>query len=367
MKIPFFDYKYLYKKKGKQLTQIFKKVCSGGKFILQNELKEFEDKISDYTRSKYSIGVGNATDALTLLIKSYNIKKNSEIIISSHTMIATAEAVYHNGLKPIPTEFGYDGLIDVNNIENKITKNTKGIIVTHLNGRVCDMKKILQICKKYKLLLFEDAAQALGAKYFEKYAGTFGNGGVISFYPSKVLGGLGDGGMILVNNKLNYNKLVSMRNHGRDKFNKIKEWGYNSRLDNMQASFLNILFKDHDKNINYRRTLADYYFKYIKQNENIVLPPNPKNDLKNYDIFQNFEVRVNYRKELIKYLSLNKIGTLIQWSGVSINNIPNLNLKIKLKSDYDFKKLLMLPMNLSLKKNDIIKISNCINKFYETK
>ncbi len=364
-KIPFYDYTYNYKENSLNLKNIFHKVCSKGSYILQDELLKFENEIRKYTQAKYVLGVGNATDAMQMFLMCSKIKKNSEIIISSHTMVATASSVYFAGYKPVPVEFGEDLLIDPDSIEKSITSKTKAILVTHLNGRTCNMDKILKICNKYKLLLFEDAAQALGSKFKGKHAGTFGLASAISLYPAKILGCFGDGGLILTNNKNLYLKLHKIRSHGiNEKTKNIDYWGFNSRLDNIQAAFLSYFFKNHDKNIFKRRELAKVYHQELYNLKKVILPP-LFNDKVNYDIFQNYEIICEKRNELKSFLNKKGIGTLIQWSGIRTNNLdlPNISKK-KLKSDNNFKKLLLLPMNISLNKKNIKDVCREIKKFY---
>ena len=365
-KIPFYDYTFNYKNNSSSLKEIFNKVCLKGAYILQDELLKFENEIKNYTKAKYVLGVGNATDAMQMFLMCSNLKKNSEIIISSHTMVATASAVYFAGYKPVPVAFGDDLLIDPKSIIKSITPKTKGLLITHLNGRTCNMDEIMKICKKYKLELFEDAAQALGSKYKGKYAGTFGLASTISLYPAKILGCFGDGGLILTNNKKLFSKLHKIRSHGiNEKTKKIDHWGFNSRLDNLQAAFLSFFFKKHNENINRRRNLAKIYHKELSGLKTIKLPPACENKI-NYDIFQNYEIICEKRNKLKSFLDKKGIGTLIQWNGVKTNSLslPNINKK-KLISDSNFNKLLLLPMNISLKDSDVKTVCNEIKKFYK--
>ena len=234
MKIPFYRYNHLFNLYSKDLNKIIHRTASAGKFIMQTELSNFEKELSNFTNSKYCVGVSNATDGLQMLLMASGINKGDEILMSTHTMIATASAVHFTGA--IPKLIGIndkDFLINISEIENKITKKTKGIIVSQLNGRVAQMSKIKKICKKFNLKLFEDSAQALGAKYKKTFAGNFGEGGVFSFYPAKILGCFGDGGAVITNKKKIYDKLKLLRDHGRLN-GYVKLWGFNARLDNIE-------------------------------------------------------------------------------------------------------------------------------------
>jgi dTDP-4-amino-4,6-dideoxygalactose transaminase len=367
-KIPFFNYKHIFSLHQENLKKIFTRVSSNGAFIMQEDLKQFEKKISNYTGAKYAVGVGNATDGLEMILELSGLKKNSEIILSSHTMVATASSIYFSGHIPKPVDFGSDLLICPDAIKKNITKKTRAIIVTHLNGRTCNMDAINKICKDFNLLLIEDAAQALGSKFKNKFAGTFGFGSSISFYPAKILGCFGDGGIVLTNNKKLYNNLLEYRDHGRFRNGKINRWGINSRLDNLQAAILNYFFNMHKKNVIRRREIANIYNDKLKDISHIKLPPAPNlskcND--HFDIFQNYEIICEHRNNLRNFLNKNGVGTLIQWSGISINNLNLPKLKSsKLLSDKTFRKLMMLPMNTSLYDKEVFYICKLIRLFYK--
>ncbi len=366
-KIPFFDYPRLFIDNKKDLTEIFKEVSSRGSFILQKDLENFEHNLAAYAGAKYAVGVGNATDALQIALKVAGIDTNDEIIISTHTMIATAGAINHVGAKAIPVDIGDDHLIDYNQIEKNITDKTKAIMPTQLNGRTCNMDIICNIAEKHNLLLFEDAAQGLGSKFKSKSAGTFGLASAISFYPAKNLGSLGDGGAILVNDESLYKEIIAYRDHGRDpESGKVISWGVNSRLDNLQAAFLNYFLSSYDKVIKRRRYVAHLYDENLRHIEEISLPPSQENIDEHFDVFQNYEIRAKNRDALRKYLFENDIGTLIQWSGMAIHHHQNLGFyQTLIKADDFFKQILMLPMNMFVTDEDVIHISQTIEKFYE--
>ena len=193
--IPFFDYARLYLDEREDLLNVINDVGNRGAYIMQKDLAEFEKKLSSYTNSKFAVGVGNATDGLELAWLAIGIKKGDEVIISSHTMIATASAIITAGGTPVPVDISEDA------VASAVTKNTVGISPTQLNGRTCDMESIMNIAKSKGLCVVEDAAQALGSKFKNQSAGTFGDAGSFSFFPAKVLGALGDGGGVVTNKK----------------------------------------------------------------------------------------------------------------------------------------------------------------------
>ena len=228
--VPFFEYPRLWSDDREDLLQIIDEVSSSGGFILQEAVSNFENELAHYAGANYSVGVGNATDGMEIFLEAIGINPGDEIIISSHTMLATASAIKVAVGVPIPVDIkNDDNLICPQAIKEAINENTVGIMPTQLNGRVCEMDKIQDIATKNSLFIVEDAAQALGSKYKGQHAGTFGLASDISFFPAKVLGCLGDAGGVLVNDKDLYHKIYQIHDHGRDTDGEVKRWGRNSR------------------------------------------------------------------------------------------------------------------------------------------
>ena len=366
MQIPFFDYKFLYSENRNNYIDIFDRVCKSGRFIMGEELLEFEHKLSIFVGSKYSIGVANATDALQLLLISCDFPEGSEVLVSSHTMIATVSAIKFAKLVPVIMDINEFGLIDADDIPAYITNKTVAIVPTQLNGAICEMDVINNYAKSFSLKVIEDSAQALGAKYNGISAGNFGIGGCISFYPAKTLGCFGDGGAIICNDVSVYNKIMSLRNHGKD-IDKYKYWGYNSRLDNLQAAFLLYNLSFYPDTISYRRNIYSLYLDYLQDIPQLTLPRTLLSN-KYFDICQNFEVQAENRDELIRFLKDKGIGTLVQWGGKLIHQMSDLNISIKLnKAEIFSKKYLMLPLNLTINENKISFIAANIKSFYKIK
>lgn len=301
-KIPFVNYPKLWTNYREDLISIIDRVASSGGFIMQEELSNFENELAKFVGANYSVGVGNATDAMEIFLEAIGINKGDEIIISSHTMLATASAIKFVGGIPVPVDIGQDNLISPESIEQAITKNTVGIMPTQLNGRVCNMEKITSIAEKYGLFIVEDAAQALGAKYKGQSAGTFGLASCISFYPAKVLGCLGDAGAVLVNDKDLFHKIYQLHDHGRDVDGVVKRWGRNSRLDNLQAAILSYKLNSYDKDINRRREIAQIYNDNLKDLDELDLPPPPVTNGDNFDVYQNYELTAFRRDDLYEFL-----------------------------------------------------------------
>lgn len=363
--IPFFEYPRLWQDDKDNLISVIDKVSSKGGFILQKALSDFESQLAEYTEANYSVGVGNATDGMEIFLEAIGIKSGDEIIISSHTMLATASAIKVAGGVPVPVDIGDDNLICVKSIEDAITENTVGIMPTQLNGRICDMDSILAIAEKNSLFVVEDAAQALGSRYKGKHAGTFGLASDISFFPAKVLGCLGDAGAVLVNDADLYHKIYQLHDHGRDIDGEVKRWGRNSRLDNIQAAILSYKLKSYDDVIKRRREVASIYEDRLSELEELSLPPSPDSSEDNFDVYQNYELTAQDRDNLKNYLSENGIGSLIQWGGMGIHHFKSLGFNQELPStDKFFKTCIMLPMNLFISNDDIHYICDTIKDFY---
>jgi len=364
-KIPFFEYPKLWNNYKKEYISLIDQVASSGGFILQKELSEFETDLANFTGANYSVGVGNATDAMEIFLEAIGLKKGDEIIISSHTMLATASAIKVAGGIPVPVDIGDDNLICPKSIEEAITPNTVGIMPTQLNGRVCNMDKIKEIAQKHNLFIVEDAAQALGARFKGQHAGTFGLASCISFFPAKVLGCFGDAGAVLVNDKNLYHKIFQIHDHGRDVDGEVKRWGRNSRLDNIQAAILSHKLKTYDKVIERRRAVAQMYQDLLNDLKEIQLPPPPNKNSDHFDVYQNYEITVDKRDELKNYLTEKNIGTLIQWGGKGIHHFKNLGFtQVLPNTDNFFKRCIMLPMNLFISDDDVDYICKSIKEFY---
>jgi dTDP-4-amino-4,6-dideoxygalactose transaminase len=363
--VPFFEYPHVFALEEEDFVTIVRSVGGRGAFIAQKDLADFERNLADFLGAKYAVGVGNATDGLHLSLRGAEIGVGSEVILSSHTMVATAGAIYFAGAIPIPVECGSDHLIDPAGIAAAVTPRTKAIMPTQLNGRTCDMDKLQAIADKHSLLIVEDAAQALGSKYKSKCAGTFGVASAISFYPAKVLGCLGDGGAVITNDDKMYERLLQLRDHGRNQNGEIVSWGLNSRLDNIQAAILDFKLQRYDQVIERRRQIARHYTDRLKDLPELVLPPAPDSDADHFDIFQNYEIEADRRDELREWLKERGIGTLIQWNGRAIHHLKALGFTQSLPyTDYLFTRMLMLPMNMSMTNDDGEYVCEMLRQFY---
>jgi dTDP-4-amino-4,6-dideoxygalactose transaminase len=292
-----------------ELRAGFNAVLAKGHYILGHQLELFEQEFAAYHDAKYCVGVSNGLDAIILALRALDLPPGSEVIVPSNTYIATILAVIACGHKPVlvePDIHTYN--IDPSKIEQAITPNTKVLLVVHLYGKMCDMDPIMAIKHKHGLYLIEDCAQAHGATYKNKRAGTFGEFGAFSFYPTKNLGALGDAGGIISNNENYRNTLMRLRNYGSDRkyYNDIV--GYNNRLDEMQAAFLSVKLKQLDRMNAHRNKLASLYQAHLSPQYIL-----PVQDPHYYDVFHIFNIRTPHRDALQQHLQDKGIGTVIHY------------------------------------------------------
>ena len=366
MNINFFNLSASYTAYRSEIENSLKKVLKRGNFILGKELKKFEMNFSKYCGSKYCIGVGNGLDALTIILRSYKelgvFRDQDEIIVPANTYIATIMAIVECNLKPIFVEPIIESFnIDPNKIQNSITNKTKAILVVHLYGQIASMTKINKIASKYNLKVIEDSAQSHGARESNgRLSGNLGNAAGFSFYPTKNLGAFGDAGAITTNNKNLAITTKMMRNYGFKEKNYCEYLGKNSRLDEFQASILNIKLKYLDQENSSRVMIAARYSKEIK-NQFIILP---KWSCSRNHVFHLYVVRTNFREKLKSYLHKKGIGTMIHYpipphKQKIFSKYRNMNLPI---TEQIHNQVLSLPCHPWLKdeEQDII-IEHCNN------
>ena len=368
-KIPFFNYPSLFKIKEKEIMANLQDVLGRGAYIMQKDLEQFEKNLKKFLGVKHAFGVADGTNALILSLRAVGVGPMDEVILPSHTYIATAASVHFVGAIPVLVECGPDHMINPSAVEKAVNDRTRIIMPVQLNGRTCDMDALQAIADRYDLLIIEDAAQAFGSRFKNRCAGTFGIAGTFSFYPAKLLGCFGDGGAVGTNDDNVAKNISLLRDHGRNEYGEVVAWGTNCRLDNIQASILNLKLKTFNKDIAKRRDIAFMYHQTLKDSKDLILPPAPDEDDKHFDVYQNYEIEAERRDELKNYLESNGIGTLIQWGGKAVHQFKRLgfdelNLPITEKMTSRF---LLLPMNTSLTNEDINYICDHIIKFYYQK
>ncbi len=363
--VPFFNYSHVFTAHEAEFVSIFREVGRDGAFIMQRHLARFEENLAAFVGARHALGVGNATDGLLYALRAAGIGPGDEVILSSHTMVATAAAVHFAGAIPIPVECGPDHLIDPEAVAAAVTPATRAILPTQLNGRTCDMDALQAIASRHALVIIEDAAQGLGSKFKGRFAGTFGIASAISFYPAKVLGCFGDGGAVITNDDATRERVFQMRDHGRNADGRIVSWGLNSRLDNLQAALLDAQLQRYEKTIARRRELAALYDAGLRGISALRLPPAPDSDPDHFDVYQNYEIEADRRDDLKRHLQSHGIGTLAQWGGQAVHQLRELGFTQMLpRTDALFQRMLLLPLNLSLTNADVEFVCEAIREFY---
>jgi dTDP-4-amino-4,6-dideoxygalactose transaminase len=339
----------------------FDNVLKSGWFILGNQVKQFEAEFASYLNVNYCIGVASGLDALELAIQALDLEKGSEIIVPSNTYIATILAILNNGHIPILVEPDYKTYnIDPKKIPGSITKKTKAILVVHLYGKPCDMDPILEICKANGLYLIEDCAQSHGAAYKGKKTGTFGDLAAFSFYPTKNLGCLGDGGAVTTSNTGCYEKILKLRNYGSSVKYYNDYIGTNSRLDEIQAAFLSIKLKSLDKINEHKRSLAAIYLQNLKSDYKL---PVLNDDY--FDVYHIFNVLHEKRDQLKEFLLKNNIKTEIHYPVPPHKQKAMLNLS---KNEYPVSEsihrtTISLPISTIHSQDEVFHVIEILNKF----
>ncbi len=343
-----------------QFHQKMDGILDKGWFILGNEVAAFESDFAAYSGSKHCIGVGNGLDALVLIFKAYIqmgvLQKGDEIIVPANTYIASILAIVQADLVPILVEPDLNTYnINPSLIEDKITPKTKGILVVHLYGQLADMKSIISIGNRHNLLIVEDAAQGHGLPFEGSHTRAF------SFYPGKNLGALGDAGAVVTHDDQLAKIIFSLRNYGSEKKYYNEYIGYNSRLDEVQAAFLNVKLPHLDAENTRRRSLAKRYLSEIK-NEKLVLP---NWDFSEKHVFHLFVIRTSNRDELQQYLIQNGIETMIHYpvpphQQKALSHWNQLSFPITEKIH---REVLSLPMSPVMTDDEVTKVITVLNRY----
>lgn len=343
------------------------KTFRSGWYLLGNEVKNFEENLSNYTGSKHAIGVANGLDALRLILRAYIemgvMKKGDEIMVPANTYIASVLAISDNGLVPVfvePDEKSFN--IDIRKIEEKLSDKTKAIMLVHLYGRAAWCQELEHLAKKRGLKIIEDNAQAIGAEWHGKKTGNLGNAAGFSFYPGKNLGALGDGGAITTDDEELAKAVRALANYGSNrKYVNIYK-GLNSRLDELQAAVLDVKLKYIDEENAVRRRIAKRYISEIK-NPEIILPEMPSDEKEH--VWHLFVIRTKQREKLQNYLTENGVQTLIHY--------PTPPHKQRAYEEYNHlsfpvteaihEEVLSLPMSPVMSEEEVVKVIDILNKF----
>ncbi len=365
MSVPFADLSYMHEEIREDLNRAYDRVLKKSIYIQGEECGLFEKEFADFCGAEHCVGVATGLDAITLILKGMGIGAGDEVILPANTFIATALAVTYAGAVPVliePDIHTYN--MDTGKIEEKINGKTKAIIAVHLQGRTADMDPVLSIAKKYGIKVIEDAAQAHGAKYKGRRAGSLGDAAAFSFYPGKNLGALGDGGCITTNNGELAEKIRALGNYGSDyKYHHIYQ-GVNSRLDELQAAFLRVKLPMLDKWNARRREIAERYREKIVHPD-IVLPLESTDEYEH--IYHVFAIRCDDRDKLEKYLNERSIGTVKHYpipihlqEAYSELGYPKGSLPV---SERISETTLSIPIYYGMEDNKVDYVIECINSF----
>lgn len=365
--IKFLDLKKINSTYKAKLESKASEIIRSGQYIFGKEVESFEKNFANFCGTKFCVGVASGLDALSLVLKAWieigKLKKGDHVIVPSNTYIATILAIVNNGLQPILIEPDLETYnISPELIKKNISNKTKAILVVHLYGRVAEMSSISKIASDNGLLLLEDCAQAHGAKLNNKMVGSFGDAGAFSFYPGKNLGALGDAGAVTTNNVKLLKVLTALRNYGSQvKYQNIYK-GFNSRLDPLQAGFLNIKIKYLNKENSIRKEIANTYLKSIT-NDSIILPSKSVDNFSH--VWHLFVVRTKNRKKFVKFLNQNNIETIQHYPIAPHKQkaFKELSKKSFPISEKIHKEVTSLPIGPHLKRTEVKKIIEVCNSY----
>jgi dTDP-4-amino-4,6-dideoxygalactose transaminase len=347
-----------------EVMETMREVLSKGDLIMRHQMLDFERNLAAFVGTADAVGVSNCTDGMRLLLEAVGIGPGDEVITVSHTFMATMAVIHHVGATPLLVDVGDDHNMNVDLVEAAITARTKAIMPVHLNGRLCRMDRLMEIAKAHDLMVLEDAAQALGGAYMGVRGGAWGVAGAFSFYPAKLLGAYGDAGAVVTSDAELATRLRELRDHGRVSKTGFSGWGWNCRLDNLQAAVLDLKLKKIPDWIQQRRRLATIYDEELAAVGGVTRPPAP-NGGPFFDIYQNYVIEAERRDELAGHLASKGIETLI-----SPGPVPNHKQPVGLdhfslpKTEELCARVLSLPLNNELEEEQILEVADAVKDFY---
>ena len=361
MNIPFLDLSRMEEPLKRRLKDRFSELLDAGVFSGGKEVQVFERTVSEFLKSKSSISCANGTDALELALRALGIGLGDEVIVPAMTWVSTAEAVVMVGAKPIFWDTDQQGLLR-SDWEKAVTPKTKAVIPVHLYGKMVEMDSLMEKANALQLKVIEDAAQAFGAFQEGKAAGTFGDVGCMSFYPTKNLGALGEAGMCLTQNSQLAEKIRLLLNHGQPIRDQHESVGRNSRIDTLQAAFLTVMLEDFEKNQATRKEIAKSYLEAFDGISELILP---KAILESDHNAHLFVVQTNQREKLNGFLASKGITTAIHYPAI----LPDMKPFFSKGEFHNARNLayqgLSLPLNPYLKQEEIDRIIDVVQQFFK--
>tara|TARA_B100000700_G_scaffold331602_1_gene466005 strand:+ start:18501 stop:19610 length:1110 start_codon:yes stop_codon:yes gene_type:complete len=364
--IPFVDLKSQYISLKTEIDSAIQEVVENTNFIGGKPLDKFSKKLANLLSVKHVVPVANGTDAIFIALKQLGIGPGDEVLTTAHSWISTSETISQTGAKPVFIDTNEFYCIDEKLIEEKINAKTKAIVPVHLYGHPCDMTTISKLSKKYKIFIVEDCAQAIMTKWSNKFVGTYGDAGTLSFFPGKNLGAYGDAGGIITDRKLLFKKMSMYANHGSLIKHQHKIEGLNSRMDTIQAAVLNVKIKYLKKWIKQRRKAAEIYTYYLKDIEEIKLPKERKNAFHTYHLYV---IRTQKRSKLISYMNDRRISTGIHYPKalpmLDCYKSHNLSLEEFPNACDNSKTILSLPIYPEINEAQIKYVSESIKNYFK--
>ena len=366
-RVPFVNARLQYSRIKQEIDGAISDCLTNGDLIYRRHLKDFEAELARFVGVKYAVGVNSGYHALHFSLLAAGVGPGDEVITVAHTFVATVSAIVHCGATPVLVEVGPDHNMVPREVERAITPRTKAILPVHLNGRMADMTAIGAIAKKAGLVVIEDAAQSLGASVDGMRAGSVGLTGCFSFYPFKILGGLGDGGAVTTNDERVAQMVSRLRYNGEDReTGEYHYHGYTALLDNVWAAVLSVKLKHLPAWIEHRRMIAGLYHKALHDVASIQLPP--QDDPRYFDVFQNYVITTAQRDELRSHLREDGIETLVSWpkpmwehAGL---NLPNPGLA---GTERICREVISLPMSAETTPEHVEIVAGSIRKFFAMK
>lgn len=349
------------------LDQVWRRVLQANNFILGTEVQAFEQAFASYHQVPYSIGVGNGLDAIYLCLRAGNIGQGDEVLVPSHTCYATWLAVMRTGALPVPVEVDDTYTMDPSRLEEKISQQTKAVIPVHLYGYPCDMPRIMEIAHRHSLWVVEDNAQAHGASIQQRKTGSWGHANATSFYPTKNLGALGDGGAVTTTLEEVNSFLRQGRNYGAIQKDIHVTEGLNTRLDELQAAVLRVKLQKLDEWNEERQKLAQLYHENLSGIKEITLPP--KADAFRKPVYHLFVIQANRRDELQMFLRNQGVSTSIHYpvanhlqKSCAVLQLPKGSLPI---AERLAQTVISLPLYPGLSSSDVHYITDQVSAFYK--
>ena len=363
-KVKFVDVPKHYGGMRQEILDAIDDALSRGDVILREDVRRFESAIAKMVGTKFAVSLNSGFDALHHSVRASGIGPGDEVITVAHTFVATVAAIVHCGGTPVLVDVDKDFNMDMDQLEAAITERTRAVIPVHLNGRLCDMDRLMALAERYGFVVIEDAAQALGATFNNKMAGSFGLTGCFSLYPFKMLGAFGDGGIVTTNDADVAGTITWLRDHGQDRTTgEIRGYGFNTRLDNIQAAILNTKLAYFPGWIQRRREIASLYHQGLNEIPSVTVPH--FDDSRFYDVYQNYVIRAAKRDSLAAHLEEKGVEALISWTK-PLHHHESLNLgHFSLPETESLcKEVLSLPMHPDLDDGDIEYVVTTVREFY---